>query len=177
MSLSQVRNCNMGPFKGFLTGTSGVGYTLLNSDGSTEQFRTTVGVSEQFPGCGIYAASISFPDQFNGTILWDTGETIPKFASEQYNTEENNPIVNKNNQLLQQLTGSSDFITGSMGTLLTNIEFLVDMEGGRWSINPTTKKMTFYKDDNVTPIATFYLFDVNGNPSVDQVSTRYRDDS
>lgn len=177
MPLSQLRNSNFGKRKGYLTGSSGVGFTILSSDGSIFQARTTAGVYEEFPGSGLYAAFISFPDAFHGSIVWDTGEALlasRSFATEQYNVEENDPKVATNNLMLQQLTGSVNTLTGSMATALANIQFLVDMEGGRWRLDPTTNQMIFYKADNTTVVAKFNLFDINGNPTIDQVTERQR---
>ena len=60
--------------------------------------------------------------------------------------------------------------SGSTG----NIEFLKDMEGGRWKIDETAKTMTFYKEDNTTVIATFNLKDINGNASFESIFERTR---
>src|SRR4051812_11997855 len=96
MSLTQLRNANFGKTKSNLTGTTGVGYTLLSFDGSENVARTTAGVYQLTSGSGLYAAYVSFPDSFRGQIMWDTGEVLlasRAFAAEQYNYEENNPKV------------------------------------------------------------------------------------
>jgi len=60
--------------------------------------------------------------------------------------------------------------SGSAGS----VEFLKDMEGGRWKIDETAKTMTFYKEDNVTVVATFALKDINGNSSFESIFERTR---
>ena len=172
MTLQQLRNVNMGRAKGYLTGSSGVGYTLLDQTGATVQFRTTSGVYEMVTGSGLYAALVTFPDQFHGSILWDTGETTPRYATEQYNVEENDPRVADNNGMLGQLTGSVGYLTGSMAISLEHIQFCRDINEGRWKLLATTNQMVFYKADNTTVIATFNLFDINGNPTIDKVAER-----
>ena len=37
------------------------------------------------------------------------------------------------------------------------------MIGGRWKIDKDTDQMIFYKDDNVTEVARFNLYDALGN--------------
>jgi hypothetical protein len=144
MPLQQLRVCNLGKTKANATGPTGVGYTLLDEVGSTESPRTTSGVYQTAPG--IYAAYVTFPDDFRGQILWDTGSYFPQtyYAAEQYNVEENNPKVNG----------------------------LYDMQFGRWKIE--ANQMIFYKDDNTTEIARFDLFDADGNPTMDAVFDRFR---
>lgn len=160
MSLDQLRNANFGKTKSNLTGSSGVGYTLYNNDGSINSARTTTGVYQTVSGSGIYNAYISFPDSFRGHIFWDTGESIDNiaYATEQYNYEENNP---KTDQIYTELL----LVSGS-------VDFIKQIEGGRWKID--SNKMYFYKDDNTTLIATFDLFDQYGTPTDSDVMERQR---
>ncbi len=125
-------------------GLGTVGFTLIDGDGTTSVPRSTTGVHEVGTNTGIYAAQITFATQFSGSILWDTGGTPAVYAAEQYN-----PTAE-------------------------NIEFIKDIEGGRWTINGTTNKMTFYKSDNTTVVAEFDLRDSAGAPSVSEVFTRLR---
>lgn len=67
------------------SGLSTVGYTLVNTDGSTKQARTTSGVVEVSSGSGVYGASITFDDSWTGFIVWDTGEATPLVAATSYN--------------------------------------------------------------------------------------------
>lgn len=61
---------------------SGVGFTLLNPNGSIYQARTTSGVYEI--NGGSYGAEITFPDNWIGIIQWDTGMPSPVYAVEEY---------------------------------------------------------------------------------------------
>lgn len=171
MALQLLKNVNFGPQKSGLTGQ--VGYTILDVTGNSLTSRTTTGVYELANGSGIYAANVTFPDNFHGAILWDSGDLSPAYASEQCNVEENDPKVGLNYELLQQITGSIASINGTLSTTSTNIQFLVDMEGGRWRIT-AGNQMIFYKADNVTEVARFNLFDINGDPTADAAAERCR---
>lgn len=160
MPLQQVRNVNFGKNRANATGSTGVGYALLDVSGSTVAPRTTSGVYQLTSGSGIYAAYISFPTTFRGQILWDTGTAFPtaSYAAEQYNVEENNPRVDETWQLVHDVTGA--------------INALYDMQFGRWHIS--NNQMRFYAPDNSTLIAVFNLFDDNGNPTMDAVFQRVK---
>lgn len=144
MPLSQLKNVNFGRTRLNATGSSGVGYQLLDAVGSVVSPRTTTGVYQTAPG--IYAAYVSFPDDFRGQILWDTGTAFltASYATEQYNYEENNPRVDS----------------------------IYDIQFGRWRI--VGNQMLFYKEDNTTEIARFDLFDDAGNPTMDAVFERVK---
>ena len=135
MSLLQNKNVNFGKSR---SGLSTVGYTLLDTTGSVVLSRTTSGVYELTPNSGLYACNITFPDNFHGSILWDTGQisTLIQYATEQYNYEENNPKVDD----------------------IWNVEY------GRWRI--INNQMIFYKPDGITEISRFDLFDENGSPTM-----------
>jgi len=73
----------MGSSKTGLVGTIGV--TLLNSDGTTHTARATTGIYEVGGGC--YGKQITFPDNWFGSVLWDTGGGSPVYATEDYDIE------------------------------------------------------------------------------------------
>ncbi len=52
------------------------------------------------------------------------------------------------------------------------LEFIKQINGGRWKI--VGNQMIFYKEDNTTVVATFNLFDQNGNPSMVNVFDRQK---
>ena len=150
----------MGKSKANLTGSTGVGYALLNADGTTNQPRSTTGVYQLSSGSGLYAAQITFPDTFHGSVIWDTGEVTSSlgYATEQYNIEENDPKVADTWQMINDTTGS--------------IQSLVDISYGRWKI--VSNQMIFYKSDNVTEVVRFNLFDDSNNPTMDAVFDRQK---
>jgi len=82
MALSLPKVCNMGSSKGGLVGTIGV--TLLNPDGTTHTARTTAGIYEIGINTGCYGKDITFPDNWAGALVWDTGGGTPVYAVEEY---------------------------------------------------------------------------------------------
>lgn len=158
MPLSQLRLVDFGSSKFDATGSSGVGYQLLDAAGSVAVIRTTTGVYQTAPG--IYAAYISFPDNFRGQILWDTGTFFPTtfYATEGYNVEENDPKIALTYTAVTQMSGT--------------VNSLYDIQYGRWKIE--NDQMIFYKVDNVTEVARFNLLDDNGNPTMDAVFDRVK---
>lgn len=153
MPLDQLRNVNFGRNRANATGSTGVGYTLMDVSGSITSPRTTAGVYQLTSGSGLYAAYVSFPSDFRGQIMWDTGAAFvtASYAVEQYNVEENNPKVDDTLR-----------VAGS----------LYDISYGRWKI--VANQMLFYKDDNATLVAKFDLFDDTGNPTMDAVFERVK---
>ena len=158
MALSQLKNVNFGRTRLDATGSSGVGYQLLDTTGGVVSSRTTSGVYQTAPG--IYAAYVSFPDNFRGQILWDTGTAFltASYATEQYNYEENNPKVDLTYNVFTSMTGT--------------LNSIYDIQYGRWRI--VGDQMIFYKDDNATEVVRFNLFDDAGNPTMDAVFERVK---
>lgn len=177
MSLSQLKTVNFGKSRAGLTGT--VGFTLLNTDGTTNTARTTVGIYEVAVGTGIYASFVAFPDDFRGSIYWDSGEAPGRivYAIEQYNYEENNPNVDLVLSTSYDISSSVQELSASIVLLETDINdistvlaqvsgsvsFIENIEGGRWIIDETVNQMIFYESDNVTEVARFNLFDITGS--------------
>ena len=81
MSLIKAAAVNFGTSQ---TGLSTVGYTLISADGTTKQARTTTGVSEVQALTGMYQATMTFDDDWQGQILWDTGAATPRYAIESF---------------------------------------------------------------------------------------------
>ena len=158
MALDQLRNVNFGRNRANATGSTGVGYTIMDVSGSIVAPRTTAGVYQLTSGSGLYAAYISFPNNFRGQVMWDTGTAFPtaSYATEQFNVEENNPKVDDTLRIVTQMSGT--------------IAQLYDIQFGRWHI--VGNQMIFYKDDNLTEVARFNLFDDTGSPSMDAVFQR-----
>lgn len=158
MALLQLKNVNFGRTRLNATGSTGVGYQLLDTAGSVVSSRTTTGVYQTAPG--IYAAYISFPDSFRGQVLWDTGTAFltASYATEQYNYEENNPKVDLTYNVVTSMTGT--------------LNSIYDIQYGRWRI--VGDQMIFYKDDNATEVVRFNLFDDAGNPTMDAVFERVK---
>lgn len=195
MPLSQLRNVNFGKSRTGLSGS--VGYTLYGFDNTVESARTTDGIFETVSGSGLYHSFISFPDDFRGFLVWDTGE-VPgriQYATEQYNYEENNPNIDlilssstQSSGTIEQIAQDVTYISSSIPLIqnqLTDIEttvaavavdvsFIKAIEGGRWIIDENVNQMIFYQDDNVTEVARFNLFDVTGSAASESVYERVR---
>jgi hypothetical protein len=56
----------------FTTGLGTVGYALFNADATPHGVRITAGVVE-FGASGVYGATVTIPDSFDGVLLWDDG--------------------------------------------------------------------------------------------------------
>jgi hypothetical protein len=56
-------------------------------------------------------------------------------------------------------------IEAGVATLLVDVEFIKQIEGGRWKIDETANQMIFYEDDNATEVARFNLLDSGGAPT------------
>ena len=162
MTLSQLCTTNFGKTRSNMTGSIGVGYTVYDVAGDVVAQRTTSGVYQLQSGSGVYAAYVDFSDNFRGSIVWDTGTSFGTtvFAIEEYNYEANNPLI--------------DQIHVTQSVVHEIVQKLYDIEYGRWQIDPTTKQMIFYREDNSTVVARFNLFDNTGAPTVMDVFDRQR---
>lgn len=162
-----LQNVDFGSSRADQTGSSGVGYVLMDENGATVAVRTTTGVYQLASGSGLYAAYVSWPDSFNGQIMWDcpafTGSNSfvynQSFATEDYNVQSNDPVVEATYDLLS-------------GTIAPQVQSVYDLTFGRWKIDPIANTMTFYRPDNVTVVAVFNLLDSSGAPAYDGVFQR-----
>jgi hypothetical protein len=159
MSNTLVKTANFGITR---SGLGTVGYTLFDVNGVEISSRSSMGIYEIGLMTGIYGANITFPDQFNGTVLWDTGQgddTV--YASEEQN------FTNSTVSLTPEIQDIKN-------TLGTDLVFVRDMLGGRWHIDHENYQMVFYKADNLTEVARFNLRDKNSDPSYLSVFDRNR---
>lgn len=183
MSVNELRNVNFGCSKGFATGSTGVGYRLLDVTGSVVLSRTTGSVYELESGSGIYAAYVPFPDDFQGSILWDTGTYFSRqyFATEEYNPDPlSGSIANIEGSVtnisssVSNIESTVNDISVTLNVVSASVEYIRALHGGRWKILTGSSQMVFYAEDNVTEVARFDLFDADGNPSTDCVFERVK---
>jgi len=83
--------------------------------------------------------------------------------------------VNANETKIDTIDGNVDLIkteTDKIPSIITDITFLKDIEGGKWKI--VGNQMIFYKSDNSTEVARFNLFDDAGNPNQIRIFERAR---
>lgn len=80
MTLTLPKTCALGGSNTGLAGT--VGVALLNPDGTTHTARATAGIYEIGGGC--YGKNIELPDDWKGSLKWDSGGGSPVYAVEDY---------------------------------------------------------------------------------------------
>ena len=98
-------------------------------------------------GDGWYKYQFSGDETINYAIVCDGGSTMP--TSERY------------------------VYAGTELTEVHNtIDFIKQVESGRWKLDRTTNQMIFYKDDNTTELMRFNLYDIDGSPTVSGVAER-----
>ena len=82
---------------------STVGYAIYNSSDAIVAARTTSGVVEIGTATGIYKAIITYPPNFKGYVLWDTGAGTPDYASESINPLDPDSIADEVRTMLRNL--------------------------------------------------------------------------
>lgn len=81
-----------------------------------------------------------------------------------------NGVTDKRGKIV--LGGYPDDLSDKLVLMGDDIDFIKEIEGGRWRINTSTNQMIFYKSDNTTIVATYNLFDGDGNASYTSVFER-----
>jgi hypothetical protein len=66
-------------------GCATVGYTLKDSDAASLGERVASGIVEIPAQSGLFGAMVSLPDEFIGSVIWDTGGDVPVYAIEEVN--------------------------------------------------------------------------------------------
>jgi len=167
MPTTLIKTVNFGSTKTGRAAT--IGYRLIDDTGTPIQARSQAGVYEAFPGTGIYAANITFPDDFVGTILWDSDGEKPVYAVEEFNNAINGTGVI---QQVNEVTSQVSVITGNIADLADEIRFIRGMTAGRWHLNKKDCTMTYYDESGKNMLVTYQLSDENGNPSIESVYDR-----
>ena len=73
MAITIIKSANLG--SGMGGRTSDVYYTVYDAAGSVSSARTNTGVYEIGTNTGIYGASVSIANNFQGSIFWDVNGT------------------------------------------------------------------------------------------------------
>jgi hypothetical protein len=115
MTLTLPKTCALGGSNTGLAGT--VGVALLNPDGTTHTARATAGIYEIGGGC--YGKNIELPDDWKGTIKWDSGGGSPVYAVEDYSHPTVEEIAFETWEEI--LTGATHNIATSAGRRLREI--------------------------------------------------------
>lgn len=113
MPVQLVKLVNFGKSR---SGLATVGYRILRSDGTTATARTTSGIYELVGGSGVYGAHVVFSSSFNGSIVWDSGQSGANllYAAEQHNHFESNPNVDETMVITQAIYSASLILTGTV---------------------------------------------------------------
>lgn len=166
---------DFGSSKANATGSSGVGYQVLDSTGSIVLGRTTTGVTQTAPG--IYSVRSKFPDVDDSfQIVWDTGAAFPKtyYATESINNLQQffqlTASIAAVNAAVEQASDVIDATLGGIQSMMIDISVIRDFTAGRWKMQEN--QMIFYKEDNTTEIARYQLLNDAGKPSMDSVFER-----
>jgi len=167
MPTTLVKTVNFGSTKTGRTAT--IGYRLIDDTGTPIQARSQAGVYEAFPGTGIYAANITFPDDFVGTILWDIEGVRPVYAAEEFNNSINGTGVS---QQVADVTMQVGIVTDQVSDLADEIRFIRGMTAGRWTLDSKDSTMTFYDESGRNVLVTYEMLDARGRPSLESVYDR-----
>lgn len=142
-------------------GLSTVGYKVFNLDGSQYAARTTSGVVELGTSTGIYRAIITYPQFFQGFVLWDTGSGTPVYASESINPIDADPVL--------------DGVRTQLRSLNTSLSMLLQGAWKKSDIDELQKKIAAIKLEPADMTAVLQATDaitsaikaININPVVD----------
>lgn len=170
MSVTLTKAVNFGSRAAGLTT---VGYAVYDHTGSLQVTRTEAGISELLvasSSTGTFFANVEFPDDFRGSIIWDTGTGLARklYAVEQYNELENNPAPDLTYNTVQ-------VVSSSIEQVKADVSFTKQMTSGRWSLE--NDMMVFYDEDNTTVVAKFSMLDQGLSPSMKEVFHRVRNDN
>jgi hypothetical protein len=124
-------------------------FTVFNKDGSNYITRNKTGVRTFGGGC--YGVLLTFYAEDNWAIVWDIDGTPYKAGEE---------------------ICVYDYLRSIILNINSNVEFIKQVESGRWKLE--NNQMVFYKDDNVTEIMRFNLYNEHQNPATDTVYERRR---
>lgn len=171
--------------KGFRTGLTDVTMVVYKPDGSKQGVYTLSEVNLG-DGKGIYYYDYVDSD-IAGTYLFVINSlSHPKKDAKQVYFDSSDVLVDWNDDEKKQIrhalgidgtkTTSSGGLLQTISTALTlvsgNVEFIKDIEGGRWDFDGN--EMVFYKDDNITEVARFEILDINGLPDIENPVQRVR---
>lgn len=84
----------------------------------------------------------------------------------------NNGVTDKRGKLI--LGGYPDDLSDKLVLIGNNVEFIKEIEGGRWKIDTSTNQMIFYDEAGTVEIAKFQLYDADHIPSYSDTIERVR---
>lgn len=135
---------DFGPDK---SGLATVGYKTVNAAGSDVDARSTSGVVDL--GGGQYQVSVT-PGDGAVSIIWDTGETIPIYATEAFDLLSNVTTIRKlqeADRILEDVGGVQKLKTYEKGTDTELITAKTAKQpGGAALTNPATQRLAGYQE-------------------------------
>lgn len=159
---SFAKSVNFGKTKG---GLDTVGYRLIDMTGAEVSARS-INTREALAGIGIYTADVFFPDDFRGTILWDTGGDDPVYATEDYD------YTSTSTSIVEQVNATTSTVISQVDAMMEQIVFIRGLTAGRWTLNKKDATMEFYDESGQNLLITYQLRDENKNPSIESVFDR-----
>lgn len=103
-----------------------------------------------------------------------TGAEVNVMASDQAGAEWDDVFVtiSVTSASIDDVYTDTQYLTGTVGTIATDVDFVRSMTAGRWKIDTTVNQMIFYEEDNATEVARFNLLDTAGSPTSTCVAER-----
>jgi len=121
---------------------------------------------------GIYYCDFSDAD-IEGVYLFIVDSVSVPFRSERQEYFSSNGVWSEmeRRQIRSALGINGDkewAVGGQLQSMMSNINFLMDVEGGKWELR-APNLLIMYKSDNVTEIARWRCYDKDGNPSIENI--------
>lgn len=130
-------------------GLSTVGFTLRNIDGTDNISRSTTGVIDL--GNGNYNKAITIANPWVGSVLWDTGEVVPLYASEEISILSNTAVpsvveirqeLDSNSSKLANLDAAvstrSTFAGGAVASVTNPVTLISDYDAAKTAASATS---------------------------------------
>lgn len=110
----------------------------------------------------------------NGSLLVDEDPEIDPIVPTlgDFNIMVRDVVPIRGTQIETGVSGLTSEESAQLSEIFTNADFIYAIEGGKWKIE--NNQMIFYKDDNLTEVCRFDLFDKQGQPAEDGVHERRR---
>ena len=128
---------------------SGIDHVEIESCSITDNgaygIRVGSGAAHTFLG----TVNVNLANNTSGSVLDNGTDTV-------WGMEENRALI------AEDVVAGGAATESSVQDVKALVEFVKDIEGGRWEIDGVNSQMIFYKADNITEVARFDLKDING---------------
>lgn len=161
------------------TGLSTIGYTVYNKDGTTNQARSTTGVSELIASSGIYYAEITHASDFQGEILWDTGDASKRYIGESVNPVDPSQAADETRTMLRSLNASLASQLSKLRNAKVPEQAKVDLSNIEEKLEKLSKKVTDVSSQvaqvEVSPMVNIDLGQINDSIKSLRMEIKERD--